>query len=351
MANFVGFVAARRAAGGDELRRRGIRALPELIAYGSAETHTWFEKAADLFGLGTDNLRWIPVDDRQRLRVDALRATIAEDRAAGRVPFLVVGTAGTVSTGAIDPLVELASLAREQGLWFHVDGAYGAFAALADEAPDDLRRGLGLADSIAVDPHKWLYAPLEAGCVLVRDRESLRDAFSYMPPYYRFTGEEEPRDNYYELGMQNSRGFRALKVWLVLRQAGRRGYSRTIGQDIALAAQLLRAANEHPELETRTHNLSITTFRYVPPGVDPRDEGVRELLNAINEELLAVLRASGEVFLSNAMVGGDFLLRACVVNFRTTLSDVEQVPEIVCRHGREVAARHGSPTSGSPEPA
>jgi len=342
MANFVAFLAARRAAGGEELRRRGTRALPELVAYGSAETHTWFEKAADLFGLGTESLRWIPVDDRQRMSVPALRAAIAEDRAAGRRPFLIVGNAGTVSTGAVDPLVEIAELARAEELWLHLDGAYGAFAALAEGAPADLVDGIPLADSIAVDPHKWLYAPLEAGCVLVRDREALRDTFSYTPPYYRFTGEDEPRDNYYELGMQNSRGFRALKVWLAIRQAGRRGYASSIAQDVALARALHRAADGHPELEARTCNLSITTFRYVPPGIDSADESAREELNAINEELLAVLRESGELFLSNAVVDGDFLLRACVVNFRTALGDVEAVPEIVCRHGRTVAERHRS---------
>ncbi|HVS62349.1 MAG TPA: pyridoxal-dependent decarboxylase [Thermoanaerobaculia bacterium] len=196
--------------------------------------------------------------------------------------------------------------------------------------------------SIAVDPHKWLYSPLEAGCVLVRERETLRDAFSYLPPYYRFTGEDEARDNYYELGMQNSRGFRALKVWLAIRQAGRSGYARAIAQDIALARELHRAAESHAELEAGVCNLSIATFRYVPPGIDLRDPGSSELLDAINEELLATLRESGEVFLSNAMVDGSFHLRACVVNFRTALGDVEALPEIVCRHGRQVAARHGS---------
>jgi aromatic-L-amino-acid/L-tryptophan decarboxylase len=346
MANFVGFLAARRAAGGDPVRRRGVRACPELVAYGSVETHTWFQKAADLFGLGSDNLRWIAVDERQRMRMDALRDAVAADRAAGRQPFLVVGTAGTVSTGAVDPLVELAAYAREERLWLHVDGAYGGFAALAEDAPADLREGLGLADSIAIDPHKWLYAPIEAGCVLVRDREALRDTFSYTPAYYRFTGEDEPRENYYELGPQNSRGFRALKVWLAIRQAGRAGYARSISQDIALARALHRAAAAHPELEARTCNLSIATFRYVPPGVSADDPAARGALNELNEELLAVVRQSGEVFLSNAMVNDEFLLRACVVNFRTTLADVEAVPEIVCRHGRELAARRGLPVSG-----
>ena len=154
--------------------------------------------------------------------VAALRRQIEADAAAGDLPFIVVGTAGSVSTGAVDPLPEIAAVCREHGLWFHVDGAYGGFAAAVPEAPDDLR-GLTLADSVAVDPHKWLYAPLEAGCALVRDPEALRAAFAYHPPYYHF---EERATNYVDYGPQNSRGFRALKVWLALRQVGAAGYRR-----------------------------------------------------------------------------------------------------------------------------
>jgi glutamate/tyrosine decarboxylase-like PLP-dependent enzyme len=183
MANFVGFLAARAALAGWDIRKSGFTAESKaLCCYASKETHTWIQKAADLFGLGTDSIRWIPTDDRQRMDVGILESKIREDIARGHRPFLVVGTAGSVSTGAVDPLPEIGALCREHKLWFHVDGAYGGIAAMVPGVPDDLR-GLAAADSIAVDPHKWLYAPLEAGCALVRDPRHLLGAFSYHPEW------------------------------------------------------------------------------------------------------------------------------------------------------------------------
>lgn len=335
MANFVCFLAARRRAAGESLRRQGIDpADGRLAVYASAEAHTWLHKAADLFGLGTESLRWVPTDDDQRLDVDALREAIRRDRDAGYRPFLVVGTAGTVSTGVVDPLPAIAEVAHEEGLWFHVDGAYGAFAALAPGHPADLD-GIARADSVAVDPHKWLYAPLEAGCALVRDREALTDAFRYTPPYYHFADDDlDPPTNYYELGPQNSRGFRALKVWLAIRQAGRGGYARMIADDIRLTERLFDAVGAHPELEGRSRYLSIATFRYVPPDLRATGEDRESYLDTLNERLLARIKVSGETFLTNAVIGGRFLLRTCIVNFRTTLGDVQALPDIVARHGR-----------------
>jgi glutamate/tyrosine decarboxylase-like PLP-dependent enzyme len=334
MANFVAFLAARRAKAGPLVREKGVgHDGAPLTFYAADETHTWVQKAADLFGHGTDSLRFVPVRDDLTIETEALVRRIEEDRRAGCRPFLLVGNAGTVSTGAVDPLPRLAAIARDHDLWFHVDGAYGAPAVLCEEAPADLR-GLALADSVAVDPHKWLYAPLEAGCTLVRHPGALRDAFSYTPPYYRFDGEEEdPRTNYYELGPQNSRGFRALKVWLALRQAGLDGYREMIGGDIRLARALDAAVRAHPRLEAWTCGLSIATFRYVPGDVAAGSPDGEAYLDRLNEELLHRLKAGGEVFLSNAVVRGTFLLRACVVNFRTTLADVEAVPGIVAREG------------------
>ncbi|HEX9188663.1 MAG TPA: pyridoxal-dependent decarboxylase [Vicinamibacteria bacterium] len=338
VANFACFLAARRAKAGEAIRKEGLhRDGSRLLAYASAETHTWIHKAADLFGHGTDSLRFIPVRDDLTIDADALKRRIEDDRRDGHRPFLIVGNAGTVSTGAVDPLARLAAIARDHGLWLHVDGAYGAPAVLSEEAPGDLA-GLAEADSVAFDPHKWLYSPLEAGCALVRHPGALRDAFSYSPPYYRFDGEEEdPRTNYFELGLQNSRGFRALKVWLGLRQAGRRGLAEAIGDDIRLARELFRRVDAHPRLEARTLGLSIATFRYVPEGITPGAEATEPYLNALNEELLHRLQGSGEAFVSNAVVRGTFLLRACIVNFRTTLDHVEALPGIVVRHGGEAA--------------
>ena len=223
-----------------------------------------------------------------------------------------------------------------------MDGAYGGFAAVLlndgkGMVPRDLK-GISEADSVAVDPHKWLYAPLEAGCALVRNPEVLRETFSYHPPYYHFADQAEPTLDYYEYGPQNSRGFRALKVWLALRQVGRAGYVEMIADDILLVQELYRLVNAHPELQAFTQTLSMTTFRYVPPDLTPGSEQVETYLNRLNAELLTRLQRSGEAFLSNAVVRGTFLLRACVVNFRTCLEDVEALPALVIRIGREVDA-------------
>ena len=331
MANIVCFLAARQAKAGWDVRTKGV-AGPCLRVYCSEETHTWIQKAADLSGLGTDAIRWVRTNGASQIDVAALREQILTDMKAGDRPFLVVGTAGSVSTGAIDPLPELAALCIEFNLWFHVDGAYGGLAAVLPDAPDDLA-GLRLADSVAVDPHKWLYAPLEAGCALVRDPEKLRDAFAYHPVYYHFGVEAI---NYFDLGPQNSRGFRALKVWLALQQVGRDGYVQMISEDIRLARELFHRIPRYAELEALTHSLSITTFRYVPTDLRSGDENAASYLDKLNLELLTRLQSSGEAYLSNAVVDGKFALRVCIVNFRTSLADVEALLPIVVRIGRDV---------------
>ncbi|HUR19658.1 MAG TPA: aspartate aminotransferase family protein [Vicinamibacterales bacterium] len=341
MANFVCFLAARASKATWDVRAAGVAPDPgrRLRVYGSAEMHTWIQKAADMSGLGTDAIRWIPTGPDLRMNLDALRRQLDGDLAAGDVPFLVVGTAGSVSTGAVDRLREMSALCKEYNVWFHVDGAYGGFAAALPEMPDDLR-ALSLADSVAVDPHKWLYAPLEAGCALVRDPESLRSAFAYHPPYYHF---EEEAMNYVDYGPQNSRGFRALKVWLALKQVGASGYRSMIAEDIRLSQCMAAAVKRHPELELFTQDLSITTFRFVPAELRARvgDEAVEQQLDALNRELVDRLQRGGEAFVSNAVIGGRYVLRACIVNFHTTEADVEAVPEIVARAGRSIAAeRH-----------
>jgi aromatic-L-amino-acid decarboxylase len=331
MANLVCFLAARKAKTGWDVRTEGL-AGARLRVYCSRETHTWVQKAADISGIGTEAIRWISTDDRMRMDVSALRRQITIDIQAGDMPFLVVGTAGTVSTGAIDPLPELASLCREFSLWFHVDGAYGALAAMLPDAPADLGR-LREADSVAVDPHKWLYAPLEAGCALVRNQDHLRNAFAYHPPYYHFGTEAI---NYFDLGPQNSRGFRALKVWLAIQQAGREGYVRMISGDMRLAGQLYESIARFPEIEPITHSLSIATFRFVPRDLHSGGEEVQDYLDQLNCELLTRLQNGGEAFLSNAVVHGRFALRACIVNFHTELADVEALLPLVVRVGNEL---------------
>lgn len=333
MANFLAFVAARKAIVPWDVRSSGSHGdRPRLTVYASSATHTWIEKAADVCGAGADAIRWIDTDRHDRIRMDLLRKRVEADRAEGRFPFLVVGTAGNVSTGAIDPLRELAELCREYGLWFHIDGAYGAAAAVVPEAPDDLH-ALAQADSVAIDPHKWLYCPIEAACVLTKRSDALRAAFEYRPDYYHFAEERPNGINYYEHGMQNTRAFRALKVWLALRQAGRAGYRHSIRGDMRLAEALFALLAEHPDFETNAVHLSVVTFRYVPHEIERTEPAVEAYLGTLNSRLLTELQTGGALFLSNAIVDGRYMLRACIVNFRTMQHDIDAVPSIIAAVG------------------
>ncbi len=337
MANIVAFFAARKARCDWDVRATGLGdAGLGLRVYCSRETHTWVQKAADLSGLGTDAIRWVDCDPGQRMRVDHLRELVQQDRGAGLRPFLVVAAAGTVSTGAIDPLGEIGRFCRDEDLWFHVDGAYGAPAAVLPELAADFD-GLADADSVALDPHKWLYSPLEAACTLVREPRHLSDAFSFSPVYYQFDeGEGWEGQNFYEFGMQNSRGFRALKVWLSLAQVGRAGYEEMIRDDIALARRIFDAAAAEPQLEAVTCGLSITTFRFVPSSLDADAPGAADYLNDLNRAIVIALQRGGDAFLSNAVIDGRYLLRACIVNFRTASADCDALADIVVAAGTEL---------------
>jgi glutamate/tyrosine decarboxylase-like PLP-dependent enzyme len=343
MANIVAFIVARKAKATWDIRTDGIAASRSkpLVVYGSEEMHTWISKAADICGLGTAAVRWIAADKDHRIRLDELRLQIAQDRDAGLLPFMVCGTAGSVGTGAVDPLEELAKICKSNDMWFHVDGAYGAPAVALDDASVDLK-GLRFADSIAIDPHKWLYAPLEAGCTLVRRRDDLHDTFSSKPSYYQFDDNEgQEVKNYYEYGPQNSRGFRALKIWLGFQQSGASGYRRMIADDIELARRLHDFVGREPLLEQGTQSLSITTFRFVPADLRKRamqPGQVTDYLNELNARIATALRLSGKAFVSNAHLGERYMLRACIVNFRTTLADVELLPKLIVETGNELDA-------------
>ncbi|WP_423129106.1 pyridoxal phosphate-dependent decarboxylase family protein [Gaoshiqia sp. Z1-71] len=353
MANFLGFLAARRNKIGEKIREEGLAGLPlkpviqpwgaysqvpfpkpgkkHFTVYCAKGTHTWIQKAVDLFGHGTDSIRWIDLTDSQQMSVTHLQEQIRIDIRQGHQPFLVVGNAGSVSTGTVDPLREIANFCKTRDLWFHIDGAYGAPAAVVPELAN-LFDGLAEADSIALDPHKWLYSPLEAGCILVRDRKYLHDAFSFNPEYYNFGGNgyDQPV-NFHEYGMQNSRGFRALKVWMSIKQMGKNGLTDMIRNNINLSEKLFHLVQETPDLQAISQNLSITTFRYVPSDIE--DE---VYLNKLNQELLNKLQSGGEVFLSNAIVNGHYCLRPCIVNFRTSYADLEALVSIVLREGKKI---------------
>ena len=330
MANFTAFFAAINAKI-PERKKQGISgSAKRSMIYCSRTTHTWIEKAAALSGLGTDSIRWISADSDNRMDLTLLEKAIKEDIENNLQPIMVIGTAGDVSTGAVDDLKTIAAICKRYDCWFHVDGAYGIPAAVVPEQRR-LFEGMADADSIALDPHKWLYAPLEAGCTLVKDPNHLIQTYSSHPVYFNFNNDAEPEArNFYEYGFQNSRGFKALKVWMLLQQAGRQGYIEMISTDIKLAGLLFQLASQHSELQAVTHNLSITTLRYCPPGYPEID------LNQLNELLLNDLQSRGEVFLSNAVIGDKYCLRACIVNFRTSEKDIEEIVEIIVHSGRRV---------------
>jgi len=340
MANFTAFLAARTAKAPKAIKENGISNVTDkLTVYCSKTTHTWIEKAVILFGLGTNSIRWIETTSSNKMDENKLEETIITDIKNGCKPMMVIGTAGDVSTGVVDNLRYISSICKKYNLWFHIDGAYGIPAAIVPELRN-LFDGVTEADSIALDPHKWLYSPLEAGCTLVKNPQHLIDTFSSHPEYYNFnTDEGEIAQNYYEYGLQNSRGFRALKVWLTLQQVGRSGYEKLIGDDIELSKLLFQLAEEQDELEAVTQNLSITTLRYIPFSYQNSREDSETYLNKLNEELLNRLQSGGEVFLSNAIVNKKYCLRACIVNFRTTEKDIQEIVEIVIREGRKVHSK------------
>lgn len=330
MANFTAFLAARTAKSPKAIKKDGLSNTPKkLTVYCSKTTHTWIDKAAFLFGLGTGSVRWIQTDSTNRMNNKMLEKTIKKDIEDGCQPIMVIGTAGDVSTGVVDNLKGISTICKAYNLWFHIDGAYGVPAAIIPKYKE-LFDGISEADSIALDPHKWLYSPLEAGCTLVKNPQHLIDTYSSHPEYYNFS-KSEIAQNYYEYGLQNSRGFRALKVWLSLQQIGRSGYEKLISEDIELSEMLFDRAEKHSELESVSQNLSITTFRYVPLNYD----GDEEYINKLNEELLNELQTGGELFLSNAIVDEKYCLRACFVNFRTAIKDIEEIIEIIIRAGRK----------------
>lgn len=337
-ANFTAFLAARTAMAPKAVKQEGIGSEGnKLCVYCCKTTHTWIEKAAVLFGLGTNAIQWIDAKEDNTINEQALEKAIISDLAAGKTPMMIVGTAGDVSTGAVDDLRALAELSQKYKVWFHVDGAYGAPAAILPECKA-MFNGLEQADSIALDPHKWLYSPLEAGCTLVKNPQHLIDTYSSHPEYYNFEkGEHDSSVNFYEYGLQNSRGFRALKVWLGLQQLGRSGYVQLIREDIALAEMMFELADKHEAFEAVSCNLSIATFRFVP--TDLGQKASLDYLNELNEALVDQLQLEGKVFPSNAIVGGKYCLRACVVNFRTRDKDVEESMEIILKTGKALHAK------------
>lgn len=318
------------------MRREGLCAAPRrMVLYASTETHSSVQKAVELLGLGCDAYRQIPVNADFQIDVVALEAAIAQDQAAGYYPFCIVGNAGTVNTGAFDDLSRLADIAQREGMWYHVDGAFGALAALSP-ALCRLVAGMERADSIAFDLHKWLYMPMEVGCVLVHREEDHRRAFSLTPDYLAHTGERGLAAGshwFSEYGVQLSRSFRALKVWLSIKEHGIRKYGRLIQQNVDQACYLADLIDATPELERLAPApLNIVCFRYKADGLG------REALNQLNQELLIRLHETGVAAPSYTRLNGDYALRAAITNHCSRREDFDLLVGEVTRLGRELLA-------------
>ncbi len=315
-ANFAGLAAARSAKAPGDVIRDGI-AGPHMRLYVSEEGHFSVRKAAAMLGIGTANVRTVRTDDRQQMDLADLARLVGEDRAAGHLPFCVVAAAGTVASGAVDPLAELARFARAENLWLHVDGAYGGFAALAPAARH-LFDGIAEADSVALDPHKWLYLPVGTGCVLYRDPEHARAAFSANAEYTRVMGlEHDEAFVFWDYGPELSRPFRAFDLWLLVKTVGARALGDAIGENIACAKYFEQLIHAAPDFEMLAPvELSIFCFRYRPPGFTGD-------LDALNERVMLALQRGGSSYVSNARIAGKFALRGCVLNYRTTRRDME----------------------------
>lgn len=336
MANFIGLKAARDAKAGFDTRARGLRGGPQLTVYTSEEVHSVVGRAVDMIGIGTDSVRYLETDARYRLRPADVRAAIEADVAAGARPIAIVGSAGSVATGSIDPLNELADLAEEFDMWLHVDGAYGGPGILADDLRP-LYAGIERADSVAFDPHKWLYTPHSGGCVVVRDMQRLADAFTVEASYIYQDLEATGRGrDLAQMGPQFSRGFQALKVWVSLLAHGRAAYGKRISHDAALARYLDARATERPDFEVMAPTvLSICCFRYVPEAL-PERPGRDEYLDRLNEQLMTKLQLDGRAYCSNAVLRGRFTLRACIVNFRTEATEIDRLLDVAAEIGARV---------------
>ena len=327
MANLSALVAARYWRCGEKVAADGSAAHGKpLRLYASTQAHHSTHKAAALLGIGRANVRDVAVDDRLRMDVDDLVRQIDHDRRDGADPFYVVATAGTVTTGAVDPLADIAAVAREHGLWMHVDACYGGFARMAPSARA-LFDGVDRANSIALDPHKWLYLPADCGCLIYRDPGAVRGAFSLDADYTRILHTDESEAfAFWDYGPELSRPFRALKVWMTLAHAGSRGIADAIESNLDCARYLAELVGASDDFEMLAPvELSIFCFRYLPPearGREARPADEEAKLNQLNEKIMLALQRAGSSYVSNASIGGRFALRGCVLNYRTTRDDM-----------------------------
>jgi aromatic-L-amino-acid decarboxylase len=347
MANLNALTMAHRSKCGFDASQNGVADAPfRMTLYASDQVHHSILKAADLIGLGRKAVRIVETDDRLRMDVLSLRERIESDLRAGIQPFCVVATAGTVNTGAVDPLVEIAKVAKEFGLWFHVDSAYGAPAAMVNRKRR-LFDGLEFADSMSIDPHKWLYTPVDCGCLLFRNAAMARNAFGESSEAEYIKVYEEAGDEsfaFWDYGIELSRRFRALKLWMTFKYYGVNKLAAVISEDNELAAYMGEQVERRADFELLAPvELSICCFRYVPADLrlelerGGNSEAIEQRLNDLNSAIMHSIQRGGRAYLSNAMLRGRYALRACIVNFRTTREDIDLTLDLV----RQTAVRLG----------
>ena len=328
VANLTALAAARRSVLNDHVQ--------DAVVYLSDQTHASVDRALRLLGFASPQFRRIPTDAEYRMDTEALRGAIEQDLKSGLKPFAVIASGGTTNTGAVDPLKEVAAITREYSMWFHVDAAYGGFAALTERGRK-LLEGIGLADSVVLDPHKWLYCPFEAGCVLVRDSRLLRDTFRIMPEYMHDVAREDHEVNFCDYGLQLTRSFRALKVWMAIKTFGARRFREVIDQSMDLAEYASRLIELSPRLALLTRpQLGVFAFRYVPENLPANAAQAESLLERVNQKLQARILSDRQVMISSTRLEGRFVLRFCVLNHRTRKEDVRESVNRIEEMGRSV---------------
>lgn len=332
VANFLALAVARKQQAPIDIAEEGMAGAPRMCVYVSEQGHSSIDKAADMLGIGKKYVRKVAVDAAFRMEPRALRARIRADRAQGLLPMCVVGIAGTTNTGAVDPLEELAAICREEGLWFHVDAAYGGPAAALPSC-QELFTGLELGDSLIINPHKWLFVPFEAACVLVRDGEHLLDTFSMVPPYLR-TGQAAHGTDLMAYNLQLTKDFKALKIWMTFKAYGARRLRQAIEHDIQMAHYLARQLEQAPDFEVLAPApLSIVCFRYRPPSMA---EG--PWLNVLNQRILAAIEGDGRAFFTGTELNGQTSLRCCCINHRRDHRHIDELIEVIRELGERSLA-------------
>lgn len=337
MANLTALKIARDQKARSDVAVDGVAAAPPLAVYTSAETHGVVVRALDMLGLGRRALRLIPVGRDMRMITGDLERAIEKDLKASVQPIAIVATAGTTHTGAIDPLPQIADIAQRHDLWFHVDACYGGAAVLSPELRP-LLTGIERADSISFDPHKWMYTPLPAGCVLVRQLHHLGEAFAFDTPYTYQDTERIFISGFKTMGPEFSRAFMGFKVWLSLLAHGRKAYARRIAHDVELTQYLAERIRRHEEFELHEPvSLSICCFRFVPQDLATAVDGSHdEYLDLLNSRLMTEIQLDGRVWCSNAIIHERFYLRMCCVNYRTEAEQLDLLLDVALEHGRRL---------------